>query len=116
MDGKLRLENYTLNKEVTKSLAEVLKQFPDLLDSIHFNRNGMKDEEMALFISALGELRQLKCLILKHNYFGEESYQALLPILQRGIGDSLSELRLVSCNTNSIVLEKVLDAMGGDNS
>jgi hypothetical protein len=81
VEGKLRLENYTLNKEVTKSLAIVCEQFPDILHSIHFNRNGMKDEEMALLIQALGKLNRCNSIILKHNEFGEESFKALLPIL-----------------------------------
>jgi len=95
VNGKLRLENYTLSKEVTKSLANVLVQFPELLNSVHFNRNGMKDEEMAPLIEALGACKRLDCLILKHNEFGEKAYEKMIPILERGIGDNLQEFRLV---------------------
>jgi Ran GTPase-activating protein (RanGAP) involved in mRNA processing and transport len=55
VEGKLRLENYTLNKEITKSLASVCEKFRSILHSVHFNRNGMKDEELSILIHALSK-------------------------------------------------------------
>ena len=50
---------------------------------------------MAPLIEALGSLKRLDCLILKHNEFGEKAYNAMIPILERGVGDNLQEFRLV---------------------
>lgn len=59
------------------------------MHSIHFNRNGMKDEELSILIEAMSNLHRLDCIILKHNEFGEKSYENILPILHRGMGDNL---------------------------
>ena len=81
------------------------------MHSIHLNRNGMKDEELSILIEAMSTLNRLDCIILKHNEFGEKSYENILPILHRGMGDNLQEFRLVSCQTNSHILENMLHEM-----
>jgi hypothetical protein len=51
-------------------------------------------------------------LVVKHNDFGQQACAKLLPILSREWGEGhLEELRLITCQTSSDVMTKILDTI-----
>ena len=108
---KLRLDEYTMNPETTDSLAEILSNFPFVLEQVNLNRNGIKDAQMGTLINSFARLNRFTSLVIKHNDFYQHSMDALRPILGRNIGSNLEELRLVSCKTSPAILDEMLDIL-----
>ena len=102
-----------INKESCKALAEVLTEFPDILEKINFCKNGIKDAQMSLLIEAFSKLDRFSSFVIKHNDFLSGSMEKLVPILERDFltGNTLEELRIICCTTNSEVMSKMLDLL-----
>jgi hypothetical protein len=66
---------------------------------------------MGKLIEAFGELSRFTSLVIKHNEFYSNSMLSLQPILQRPIGSSLEELKIVSCKTSPAIIERMLDIL-----
>ena len=79
-----------------------------MLEEVSLVRNGIRDENMAALIESFDHLKRFNSLIIKHNEFNMNSMLALTPILKRGPGINLQELRLVSCKTLPIVIDDLL--------
>ena len=91
------------------SLADVCTDFPDLLEGVDFNTNGIKDEALANLIESFGHQTRFNSLIIRHNEFGPKSVEKISVLTNRGFGDCLDELRIISCHTSSEVISQLLD-------
>jgi len=78
-------------------------------------RNGIKDQDMAILMKALCELDKFKTLIIKHNIIGRKSIEELIPMIHRSGNASLNELRLVDCKTQPEAVDELLKQMKDSN-
>ena len=64
-------------------------------------------------IDAFAKLDRFSSFVIKHNDFLGDSMTALAPILERDFfsGNSLEELRIISCVTNPVVMTKMLELL-----
>jgi hypothetical protein len=110
LNKRLKLDQYVLNKESTAALSQILTEFPDILEKINFSKNGIKDSQMAQLIEAFSKLDRFSSFVIKHNDFLNGSMEKLVPILERDFltGNSLEELKIICCTTNSDVMTKML--------
>ena len=54
---------------------------------MYLNNCGVDDEELATMLEGLGKAKDFTKLYYKQNVFGEESLEALRPLLKKGLVD-----------------------------
>ena len=106
-DKKLILEGYRLNSGLCESLCTSFEIYPELLDSITLDNNGISDVDLAKVLEGLTKLDYLKRIIIRNNIFLEASCEVLRGILARSAPNNLEELRLISVRTNPLIMSEV---------
>ena len=76
-DKKLILEGYRLNAGLCESLSKSFEIYPELLDSITLDDNGISDVDLAKVLEGLTKLDDLKRIIIRNNIFLEASCEVL---------------------------------------
>lgn len=92
---RLVLKGYGLNEGLCKSFATSLAIYPELLDGINFQNNGMSDSDLAITFGGLTKLNELKVIVISNNIFMAKSCSALTEILARSVPNNLEEFRLI---------------------
>lgn len=93
----MNLVEYKLNDEICKALGEACKYFPDQINSVMLDTNGLRDKGMAALLTGLSNLTHLRRFVCKNNEFSYNSYCILKNILERELPNQLDELRLNGC-------------------
>lgn len=66
-------------------------------------------------IDVMSGMKEMRSIVLKGNEFHEQSLSSLEPILKRGYGNNLEELKLVSCKINPIITSKLITSLADFN-
>jgi hypothetical protein len=73
MNRKLYLHEYLLNDGLCKGLAAAFKQYPDCITQLCLSSNGLLDKELAALTEGIQGLRDIKCVVIKHNEIGSKT-------------------------------------------
>lgn len=93
------------------SLAEAISLFPEIIHSIQLSQNGLKDDQLAVIFKAMQQLKEVKCVVIKHNEFMNQAEEALEELLKRTLPNQLEELRLISCKTSFKITSKLAERL-----
>ena len=116
----LNLKGYRLTQELCKALRDATEMFPNLIDSVVLENNGIKDEigstgfidnSLSIILQALNNQTVVKKFVCVNNAFTPKCFYQLHKLLERKSPNNIQELRLSNCKLTRNVTEELLDTL-----
>lgn len=107
----LNLKGYYLKEAECAALQQALTQFPDYIDTIVLQDNGIKDKGMHMILEGLNEMKLIKRFVCINNHIWYDSHCSLRKILDRPAPNHLVELRLTNCQLNMTWTQNLLEVI-----
>lgn len=84
--------------------------FKEIANDFHLNSNNLSDDDFAVLLRGMSQLKNVSRLSYNHNSFGHKSLHALIPILCNGgsAKNSLRELHFKHCKMSAKVTNDLL--------
>jgi len=116
----LNLKGYRLTQELCKALRDATEMFPNLIDSVVLENNGIKDDisstgfidnSLSIILQALNNQTVVKKFVCVSNEFTPKCFYQLHKLLERKSPNNIQELRLSNCKLTRNVTEELLDTL-----
>ena len=82
-----------------------------LLNSIVLENNGITDSDFAVLLEGLNRQLHIKCIVTKHNEFGEHSLLQVKKLMIRKKPANLDELRIIHCKISPLVTDELITCL-----
>lgn len=108
----LHLVGYNLNDHICKAFYSACQKYPDFIESILLDNNGLKDSGTQEILKSICSLTVFKRIVIKNNEITSNvSLGYLKELLERKPDYHLEELRLNNCKLGGSFVETLLDVI-----
>lgn len=114
------MKGYRLTHELCKAFRDATEMFPELIDTVVLENNGVKDDigsngmidnSISIILQALNNQTAIKKFVCINNEFTPKCYYQLNKILERKAPNHLLELRLANCKLSRNITEEILETL-----
>ena len=105
---KMILEGYQLNHGLCQALSIAFSHFKDIASDFHLDSNSLTDDDFAVLLEGMSDLREVERLTYINNAFGQKSLEALVPMLASDPKTGLRSLHLKHCKMAAKVTTRLL--------
>jgi len=108
---QLNLCGYSLNKGTTAALQKAFTVFPDYVNRIILDNNGLSDSMFENVMKGIENLNEIRSIVYRNNDISTRSLAILKPLLLRPLPHCLDELRIVNCRMHGAISEEIVDTL-----